>query len=160
MIPPSSLLNNVTLSNNRIKSALYRICRAFHARFLNQSCSSPPLKNLFQQTASPDFSHCSCIIAWFCRAGYLFFCGHAAAWRRLTRANGARYAITNTCAANVLGHAKPGMHAYGNPESARRAIAALAEMIGKSVEDRARAILDIATDKVIPVVDDRHAGKC
>jgi N-methylhydantoinase A len=69
-------------------------------------------------------------------------------------ANGTRYAVTNTCAANVLGYAKPGLHAYGNPESARRAIAALAELIGKSVEDTARAILDIATDKVIPVVDD------
>jgi N-methylhydantoinase A/oxoprolinase/acetone carboxylase beta subunit len=69
-------------------------------------------------------------------------------------ANGTRYAITNTCAANVLGYAKPGLHAHGNPESARRAIAALAGLIGKSVEDTARAILDIATDKVIPVVDD------
>src|SRR5882757_7658589 len=69
-------------------------------------------------------------------------------------ANGTRYAITNTCAANVLGYAKPGLHAHGNPESARRAIAALADLIGKSIEDTARAILDIATDKVIPVVDD------
>jgi N-methylhydantoinase A len=69
-------------------------------------------------------------------------------------ASGGRYAITNTCAANVLGYAKPGLHAYGNPESATRAIAALAKLIGKSVEDTARAILDIATDKVIPVVDD------
>src|SRR5471032_1042185 len=69
-------------------------------------------------------------------------------------ANGARYAITNTCAANVLGYARPGLHAYGNPESAQRAIAALAGFMGKSIEDTARAILDIATDKVIPVVDD------
>src|SRR6266403_538831 len=69
-------------------------------------------------------------------------------------ANGTRYAITNTCAANVLGYARPGLHAYGNPESARRAIAALADLIGKSIADTARAILDIATDKVIPVVDD------
>src|SRR5207342_3368379 len=69
-------------------------------------------------------------------------------------ANGTRYAITNTCAANVLGYAKPGLHASGNPESAQRAIAALAEFIGKSIKDTARAILDIATDKVIPVVDD------
>lgn len=72
-------------------------------------------------------------------------------------ATGTRYAITNTCAANLLGYAKPGLHAHGNPESARRAIAALAGMIGKSVEDTARAILDIATDKVIPVVDDLMA---
>jgi N-methylhydantoinase A/oxoprolinase/acetone carboxylase beta subunit len=69
-------------------------------------------------------------------------------------ANGTRYAITNTCAANVLGYARPGLHAYGNPEAAQRAIAALADLIGKSIEDTARAILDIATDKVIPVVDD------
>ena len=69
-------------------------------------------------------------------------------------ANGTRYAITNTCAANVLGYARPGLHAYGNPESAQLAIAALAEFIGKTIEDTARAILDIATDKVIPVVDD------
>jgi N-methylhydantoinase A/oxoprolinase/acetone carboxylase beta subunit len=69
-------------------------------------------------------------------------------------ANGTRYAITNTCAANVLGYAKPGLHAYGNPEAAQRAMAALADLIGKSIADTARAILDIATDKVIPVVDD------
>jgi N-methylhydantoinase A len=69
-------------------------------------------------------------------------------------ANGTRYAITNTCAANVLGYAKPGLHAYGNPEAAQRAMAALADWVGKSIEDTARTILDIATDKVIPVVDD------
>jgi len=68
--------------------------------------------------------------------------------------NGTRYAITNTCAANILGYAKPGLHASGNRESAERAMAALAKFIGKSIEDTARAILDIATDKVIPVVDD------
>lgn len=69
-------------------------------------------------------------------------------------ANGSRHAITNTCAANVLGYAKPGLHAHGNPEAARRAMAPLALLIGKSVEDTARAILMIATDKVIPVVED------
>jgi N-methylhydantoinase A len=69
-------------------------------------------------------------------------------------ANGKRHAITNTCAANILGYAKPGLHASGNKESAERAMAALAGFIGKSIEDTARAILDIATDKVIPVVDD------
>jgi N-methylhydantoinase A len=69
-------------------------------------------------------------------------------------ADGARYAITNTCAANVLGYAKPGLHAYGNPEAARRAMVPLAERLGKSVEDTARLILERATDKVIPVVED------
>src|SRR5436190_2307835 len=69
-------------------------------------------------------------------------------------ANGTRYAITNTCAANILGYAKPGLHASGNRESAERAMAALARFIGKDIEETARAILDIATDKVIPVVND------
>ena len=59
-------------------------------------------------------------------------------------ANGTRYAITNTCAANVLGYAKPGLHAHGNLESARRAIAVLAEFIGKSIEDTARALVAAA----------------
>ena len=68
-------------------------------------------------------------------------------------ADGTRYAITNTCAANVLGYAKPGLHAYGNPESARLAMAPLAEMLGCSVEDAARRILECATDKAIPVVE-------
>jgi N-methylhydantoinase A/oxoprolinase/acetone carboxylase beta subunit len=68
-------------------------------------------------------------------------------------ADGARYAITNTCAANVLGYAKPGLHAYGYPESARRAMAPLAAMLGCSVEDAARQILERATDKAIPVVE-------
>ncbi len=70
-------------------------------------------------------------------------------------ANGTRYAITNTCAANVLGYAKPGLHASGNPEvgaSARWRHSPNSS--ARSIEDTARAILDIATDKVIPVVDD------
>ncbi len=68
-------------------------------------------------------------------------------------ASGARYAITNTCAANVLGYAKPGHHAYGNPEAARLAMEPLARAAGKSVEETARDILDRAARKVIPVVE-------
>ena len=68
-------------------------------------------------------------------------------------ASGARFALTTTCAANVLGYAKPGMHAYGNPAAARRAFAALADYLGTSTEAAARAVLDCATDKVIPVVE-------
>lgn len=68
-------------------------------------------------------------------------------------ANGERYAITNTCAANVLGYAKPGWHAHGNAESARKAIAPLAQRLGVSVEQTARRILEKASGKVIPVVE-------
>ncbi len=69
-------------------------------------------------------------------------------------ANGERYAITNTCAANVLGYAKPGWHAHGNAESARKAMAPLAQRLGVSVEEAARRILEKASGKIIPVVDD------
>jgi N-methylhydantoinase A len=69
-------------------------------------------------------------------------------------ANGERYAITNTCAANVLGYAKAGWHAHGNAESARKAIAPLAQRLGVAVEEAARRILEKASGKVIPVVED------
>ncbi len=69
-------------------------------------------------------------------------------------ANGERYALTNTCAANVLGYARPGWHAHGNAESARRAFAPLAQRAGLSVEDVARRVLEKAAAKVTGVVDD------
>src|SRR5882672_1595397 len=69
-------------------------------------------------------------------------------------ANGERYAITNTCAANVLGYAKPGWHAHGNAESARKALAPLAQRLAMSVDETARRILEKASGKVIPVVED------
>jgi N-methylhydantoinase A len=68
-------------------------------------------------------------------------------------ASGARFAITDTCAANVLGLTRPEWHAHGNAEAARRAIAPLAAHLGCSVEDAARRILTRATDKVVPVVE-------
>lgn len=67
--------------------------------------------------------------------------------------NGQRYAITNTCAANALGIVKPEYYSYGNGEAARRAIAPLAAQMGVSVEEAARRILDVATDKIIPVIN-------
>jgi N-methylhydantoinase A/oxoprolinase/acetone carboxylase beta subunit len=68
-------------------------------------------------------------------------------------ASGERYAITNTCAANVLGYAKPGWHAHGNAESARRAMTPIAQRLGVSVEEAARRILETASQKVVPVVE-------
>lgn len=67
--------------------------------------------------------------------------------------DGKRYALTNTCAANVLGYAKPGLHASGNPEAARAAMAPLAAALGCSVEEAARQILDCATAKAVPIVE-------
>jgi N-methylhydantoinase A/oxoprolinase/acetone carboxylase beta subunit len=62
--------------------------------------------------------------------------------------DGGRYAVTTTCAANALGYARPGMHAYGNPDAARAAIALLGP-----VEEIAQQILERATDKVLPTVE-------
>jgi len=67
--------------------------------------------------------------------------------------NGQTYAITNTCAANALGIINPEYYSYGNAEAARRAIAPLAAEMGVSVEEVARRILDVATDKIIPVIN-------
>lgn len=67
--------------------------------------------------------------------------------------NGKRIALTNTCAANVLGLTKPEWHAFGCYESCRRAMEPLAKMLGLTVEDTARAILEKATDKILPVIE-------
>jgi N-methylhydantoinase A/oxoprolinase/acetone carboxylase beta subunit len=69
-------------------------------------------------------------------------------------ADGRRFALTTTCAANVLGLTRPGVHAYADPAAARRAFAALATFLGTTIDEAARAVLDCATDKVIPVVEE------
>ncbi|WIM10277.1 hydantoinase/oxoprolinase family protein [Enhydrobacter sp.] len=68
-------------------------------------------------------------------------------------ASGDLHALTVTCAANILGYAKPGMHAYGDPQAARAAMAPLADMLGTSIEDTARHILRRAADKAAPIVE-------
>ena len=67
-------------------------------------------------------------------------------------ATGKRYALTNTCAANVYGLVKPGDYAYANPESARKAFAPLAAALGTDIKEASRRYLEIATDKVIKTV--------
>ncbi len=66
---------------------------------------------------------------------------------------GTRYAITNTCAANLLGYTKPGWHAHGNANAVRRAMVPLAARLGVTVEETAHRILEQAARKVIPVVE-------
>lgn len=66
---------------------------------------------------------------------------------------GQMFAITNTCAANALGIVGSEHYSHGNAEAARRAIAPLASQMGISIEEAARRILDVATDKVIPVIN-------
>jgi N-methylhydantoinase A/oxoprolinase/acetone carboxylase beta subunit len=69
-------------------------------------------------------------------------------------ADGRRFALTNTCAANALGYARPGDHAYAGPAAARRAFEPLAELLGCTVDEAARQVLDCAVAKVLPVVAD------
>ena len=71
--------------------------------------------------------------------------------------NGESVTITNTCAANVLGILAEGDYARGNVESARKAIGLLAQEVGMSIEDTARAILQKSTDKIKPVIEDMIA---
>lgn len=67
--------------------------------------------------------------------------------------SGKMFAVTNTCAANVLGMTKPGDYAYGNPEAARRAMQPLAVKLGLSVEETARRILEVSTDKIVQLIE-------
>ncbi|MFI5338328.1 MAG: hydantoinase/oxoprolinase family protein [Candidatus Methylomirabilales bacterium] len=66
---------------------------------------------------------------------------------------GKTFAITNTCAANALGLARPGHYSYGNPAAARLAIGVLAEKMGVDVDEAARRILAIPTQKIMALIE-------
>lgn len=66
--------------------------------------------------------------------------------------NGERVTITNSCAANVLGLVKPEHFSYGNVEAARRAMHALADYCGTTVEDIAKQIMEKAYAKIEPII--------
>lgn len=68
--------------------------------------------------------------------------------------NGTRVAITNTCAANALGLVSETDYAYGDPEACRKALEPVAKMVNLSTEETARQILEIATNKIIQVIND------
>jgi len=63
-------------------------------------------------------------------------------------ADGTRFSLTPTCAANLLGIIPETAFAYGNAESARLAFKPLAEKIGLSVEETAKKVLEISCRKV------------
>jgi N-methylhydantoinase A/oxoprolinase/acetone carboxylase beta subunit len=73
---------------------------------------------------------------------------------RLRLRDGSCLAITNTCAANVLGLVKPEHFSYGNGEAAQKAMQPLAEYMNTTVEDAARQILQKAYEKIEPVITD------
>ena len=69
-------------------------------------------------------------------------------------ANGKRLAITTSCAANVLGLVKPHHFSYGNVKAAIKAMKALADYLGVSVEEAARQILQRAYEKLQPLIQE------
>jgi N-methylhydantoinase A len=73
---------------------------------------------------------------------------------RIRLKSGKCVAITNSCAANALGLVKPEHYSYGNAESAKIAIKALADYIGMSVEECATEILQKSYEKIEPVIND------
>jgi len=71
---------------------------------------------------------------------------------RIRMEDGSAVTITNSCAANVLGLVKPEHFSYGNVESARKAMKALADYCGTTVEDIAGQIMEKAYAKIEPVI--------
>lgn len=68
--------------------------------------------------------------------------------------NGKKFALTPTCAANIMGLIPPEAFAFGNSEAARKAFLPLAQKIGKSVEETAREVLQISCQKVVKQLEE------
>lgn len=68
-------------------------------------------------------------------------------------ADGDRFALTPSCAANVLGLVDGDDYAAGDPAAARAAFEPLADELGVSVDAAAREVLDVSVRKVVPVVE-------
>ncbi|WP_186422513.1 hydantoinase/oxoprolinase family protein [Lacrimispora celerecrescens] len=71
---------------------------------------------------------------------------------RIRLEDGSAVTLTNSCAANVLGLVRPEHFSYGKVESARMAMAALADYCGTTVEDIAKQIMEKAYAKIEPVI--------
>ena len=67
-------------------------------------------------------------------------------------AGGERVTITNSCAANVLGLVNEEHFSHGDVQSARKAMQALADYCGTTVEDIATQIMERAYAKIEPIV--------
>lgn len=69
-------------------------------------------------------------------------------------AQGNNYSYTLAGAANLLGYIPDGDYAYGNAENNKKAWKVLADYLGMSVEDTARKVMDVATDKLVGLIDE------
>ncbi|GAA1683929.1 hydantoinase/oxoprolinase family protein [Kribbella yunnanensis] len=79
--------------------------------------------------------------------------GDPADYVAIETADGTRYALTLTCAANALGVVPADSYAYANHETSRAAMQPLAAALGMTVEAAARAVLRQAVKPVRAVVD-------
>lgn len=78
--------------------------------------------------------------------------GDPSTYASIKCADGNQYAITVSCAANLLGFVQPDNYAYGSKEAACRAFAPFAAKYNITVEEFARQILDAAAAKNAEVV--------
>lgn len=78
--------------------------------------------------------------------------GDPADYVKVVMENGKEVTITNSCAANVLGLVQPDHFSYGNVESARKAMQALADYCQTTVEDIAQQIMERSYAKIEPVI--------
>ncbi len=67
--------------------------------------------------------------------------------------NGKRIAITNTCAANVLGLVDEQYFSHGNRDAAAKAMAPLAKLLQITVQELAQQILLKSYEKIMPVIN-------
>jgi len=65
---------------------------------------------------------------------------------------GKKFAITNTCAANALGHIPDNDYAKGDQKSAQLALSILGQRLGMDMGEIATKILDISTRKILQTI--------
>jgi N-methylhydantoinase A len=68
--------------------------------------------------------------------------------------NGERFALTPTCAANLLGYVQPGDFASGDRDNAERGFALAGALFGCTGEALARAVLERAAEKLRAAIDE------
>ncbi|RMI09289.1 hydantoinase/oxoprolinase family protein [Cellulomonas triticagri] len=78
--------------------------------------------------------------------------GDPADYVKIVCDDGVEVAITNSCAANVLGLVSPDDFSYGDAEAARAAMAPLADHCGLTVEEVATQIMERAYAKINPII--------
>jgi N-methylhydantoinase A/oxoprolinase/acetone carboxylase beta subunit len=82
--------------------------------------------------------------------------GDAADHAVVRTTNGKCYALTTTCAANLLGYVLPEHFAYGNPESARLAFRLVAEEFGEFTDERevSELVLKVGCRKIAKTIEE------